>query len=170
MNDIAMTVIGNVVNDVEMRFTPSGEPVAKFRVASSTRRYDRVHERWVDGDTHYLSVSCWRGLAHNIVQSVKKGMPVIVVGRLRSRQVERQCGDTRHITTFHDIEASAVGPDLSRGIADFERIRRTAVTESEQRELADDMEVERMVAEDASLEDVALDVDLETGEILEPVS
>ncbi|MBM3670502.1 MAG: single-stranded DNA-binding protein, partial [Actinobacteria bacterium] len=49
MNDIAMTVIGNVVNDVEMRFTPSGEPVAKFRVASSTRRYDRVHERWVDG-------------------------------------------------------------------------------------------------------------------------
>ena len=70
MNDISMTVIGNVVNDVEMRFTPSGEPVAKFRVAASTRRFDRVNERWMDGDTHYLSVSCWRGLAHNVVHTV----------------------------------------------------------------------------------------------------
>ena len=170
MNDIAMTVIGNVVNDVEIRFTPSREPVAKFRVAASTRRYDRVHERWVDGDTHYLSVSCWRGLAHNIVQSVKKGMPVIVVGRLRSRQVEREVGETRYLTTFHDIEASAVGPDLSRGIADFERIRRTSVTESEERELADAMESERIAAEDAALDDESLKVDLATGEILEPVS
>jgi hypothetical protein len=74
MNDIAMTIIGNVVNDVEMRFTPSGEAVAKFRVAAGTRRYDRVHERWVDGDTHYLSVSCWRGLAHNVVHSEGSGM------------------------------------------------------------------------------------------------
>jgi single-stranded DNA-binding protein len=61
MNDITLCVVGNVVNEVELRFTKSGEPVASFRVAGGTRRYDRASERWVDGDTHYFTVSCWRG-------------------------------------------------------------------------------------------------------------
>ena len=63
MNDITLSVVGNVVNDVDLRFTPSGEAVASFRVASTTRRFDRNNERWIDGDTHYFTVSCWQNTA-----------------------------------------------------------------------------------------------------------
>ena len=115
MNDITMNVIGNVVNEVELRFTKAGEPVASFRVASGTRRFDRNSGRWVDGDTHYFTVSCWRGLAHNVVQSLHKGMPVMVIGRLRSREVERPCKEHNHTVRYFDIEATSVGPDLARG-------------------------------------------------------
>ena len=159
MNDLTLTVVGNVVNDVELRLTKSGEPVASFRVASSTRRFDRAHDRWVDGDTHYFTVSCWRGLAHNVVQTLQKGMPVIVHGRLRSREVERPCKEQNHIVRYLDIEATSVGPDLARGTATFTRVKRESVVESERRALAD------AIAE-AGLSSGDL-VDLETGEILE---
>jgi len=157
MNDITMTVVGNVVRDVELRFTTAGDPVASFRVATSTRRFDRATEKWVDGDTHYFSVTCWRGMAHNVVQSVVKGMPVVVTGRLRSREVPRPCGEQGHIVRYHDIEAVAVGPDLARGIATFTRVKRDAVVESEERLIAD------VLTSAGELESV----DLETGEVLE---
>ena len=73
MNDITFPVVGNVVNDVELRFTKSGEPVASFRIAASTRRFDRANDRWVDGDTHYFTVSCWRGLAQNVAADAHEG-------------------------------------------------------------------------------------------------
>lgn len=158
MNDITIELVGNVVNEVEMRFTKSGEPVASFRVATSTRRFDRTHERWVDGDTHYFTVSCWRGLAHNAVQSLQKGQPVIVKGRLRSREVERPCGEHSHVVRYLDIEASSVGHDLARGTSVFTRVKRESVVESERRAVADAMI-------EAGLADSDL-VDLETGEIL----
>lgn len=159
MNDITLSVVGNVVNDVEMRFTKAGEPVASFRVASSTRRFDRANERWVDGDTHYFTVSCWRGLAHNVLQSLQKGMPVIVHGRLRSREVERPCKEQTHIVRYLDIEATSVGPDLARGTATFARVKRESVVESERRAVAD-------AIVEAGLVDSDL-VDLETGEIID---
>jgi len=159
MNDITLCVVGNVVNEVELRFTKSGEPVASFRVAGGTRRYDRASERWVDGDTHYFTVSCWRGLAHNVVQTLHKGMPVIVQGRLRSREVERPCKEQTHIVRYLDIEASSVGCDLARGVAVFTRVKRESVVESERRAVADALG-------EAALADDAV-VDLETGEILE---
>jgi len=159
MNDITLCVVGNVVNEVELRFTKSGEPVASFRVASGTRRFDRSSDRWVDGDTHYFTVSCWRGLAHNVVQSLGKGMPVIVHGRLRSREVERPCKDQTHIVRYLDIEATSVGADLARGVSVFTRVKRESVVESERRALAD-------AIVEAGL-DVASEVDLETGEIIE---
>lgn len=137
MNDITFTVIGNVVNDVELRFTRAGDPVASFRLASTSRRFDRAHSRWIDGDTHYFTVSCWRGLAPNVVQSVTKGMPVIVIGRLRSREVERACGDASHSIRYYDIEATSVGPDLSRGTATFHRVKRESTTQNERRILAE---------------------------------
>jgi len=185
MNDITMTVVGNVVRDVELRFTTAGDPVASFRIASSTRRFDRASERWVDSDTHYFTVTCWRSMAHNVVQSLSKGMPVVVTGRLRSREVERPCGEQAHIVRFHDIEAIAVGPDLSRGIATFTRVKREAAVESEARAVADalaaraeldlqgeeELEVaEALVsaaaAEEAGVEGVGVEeVDLATGEI-----
>lgn len=167
MNDITFSVIGNVVNDVNLRFTRSGEPVASFRIASSTRRFDRQAERWVDGDTHYFTVSCWRSLAQNVLQTLTKGMPVLVVGRLRSREVPRPCStgaDHTHLVRFFDIEASSVGPDLARGTATFTRVKREAVVESERRSLAD------VLAQSGLDEDEV--IDLETGEIMavgEPV-
>ncbi|MDP4804714.1 MAG: single-stranded DNA-binding protein [Candidatus Nanopelagicales bacterium] len=165
MNDIELTIVGNVVRDVEMRFTSSGEPVASFRVACGTRRFDRSHERWVDGDTHYFTVSCWRALARNVVQSVEKGMPVVVRGRLRSRELERECGDHKHVTRFQDIEAVAVGHDLSRGVAKFTRVKHESVVESERRAEADILAAAGVSAELAELEELIVDV--ETGEVKE---
>ena len=165
MNDIYFTVVGNVVKDVEMRFTSAGDPVASFRVAMSSRRFDRQNERWVDSDTHYFTVTCWRTLAHNVVQSVVKGMPVVVYGRLRSREVSRPCGETSHIMRYQDIEAVAVGPDLSRGISTFTRVKREAAVESEARAAADVLAAAALMEEEAER---MANVDLETGEILEP--
>lgn len=156
MNDITLPVIGNVVNDVELRFTKSGEPVANFRLAASSRRYDRANDRWVDGDTHYFTVSCWRGLAVNVAETLAKGMPVVVVGRLRSREVQRPCGDHSHTVRYSDIEAFSVGPDLTRGVATFTRVKREAAVESERRAVADAMIASGLVEL----------VDPETGEIV----
>jgi single-strand DNA-binding protein len=155
MNDLVFTIVGNVVNEVEMRFTSAGDPVASFRVAMSSRRFDRASERWVDRDTHYFTVSCWRAMAHNVAQSIVKGMPVVVHGRLRTREIEQACGERKHMIRYHDIEAFAVGPDLARGVATFARVKRQAAVESEERAIADAM---------ATAAELGL-VDLETGEI-----
>lgn len=152
MNDVMMTLIGNVIKDVDLRFTSNGDPVATFRVASNTRRFDRESERWIEGDTHYLSVTCWRNLASNVANSVKKGMPVIVYGRLRSREVERPCGEGSHTVRYHDVEAFAVGPDLTRGTADFSRVKSAAVVENETRIIADVMSAAALVDELEELE------------------
>ena len=152
MNDVMMTLIGNVIKDVDLRFTSNGDPVATFRVASNTRRFDRDSERWIEGDTHYLSVTCWRNLASNVANSVKKGMPVIVYGRLRSREVERPCGEGSHTVRYHDVEAYAVGPDLTRGTADFSRVKSAAVVENETRIVADVMSAAAVLDELEQLE------------------
>lgn len=152
MNDVMMTIVGNVIRDVDLRFTTNGDPVATFRVASNTRRFDRENERWIEGDTHYLSVTCWRNMASNVANSVKKGMPVVVYGRMRSREVERPCGETSHTVRYQDIEAYAVGPDLARGTAEFTRVKSAAVAENEERAMADVMGAAALVEESESVE------------------
>lgn len=181
MNEITMTVVGNVVNDVKLRFTKNGDAVASFRVAAGTRRYDRTSQGWVDGDTHFFDVSCWRGLGQNVVQTIVKGMPVVIVGRLRSREVHKECGDHVHPITYHDIDAVNVGPDLSKGVATFTRVKRDAVLAAEQRseEEIRDMAIRRGLPggglEEDEFDEDDLDalpdvdrelVDPETGEIL----
>lgn len=150
MNDITVNVVGNVASDVDLRVTKGGHPVASFRIAVGTRRYDQAQGGWVDGDTHFFTVNCWRGLAHNVLRSFTKGMPVLVTGRLRTREVARQCGDHSHPVRYYDIEASSAGPDLARGVATFTRVKRDAVVASEQRALAEARAI----------------IDTETGEIL----
>lgn len=157
MYDITVTVIGNVASDVALRFTHAGEPVASFRLAAGTRRFDREGNRWVDGDTHFFSVSCWRGLARNVLESLRKGMPVVVQGRLRTREVSRPCGESGHTIRYVDIDAVTVGHDLTRGTAQFTRVKREAVVASEQRAVADALL-------EAGLADM---VDPETGELLD---
>ncbi len=168
MNDITLSVVGNVVNDVDLRFTASGEAVASFRVASTTRRFDRNNERWIDGDTHYFTVSCWRQMAHNVASSLIKGMPVVVTGRMRSREHEKVCGDHTHTMRYVDIEAIAVGPDLARGTCVYTKVRKDSVVESERRMLADALGQDTVDYLDRIGADgeVTESIDVETGEIV----
>lgn len=148
MFDINVTVVGNVATDVELRFTSSGEPVASFRMATNSRRWDRGSERWIDGETQYFQVSCWRSLAHNVAQSIAKGMPIVVTGKLKTREIDRPCDGTEHShrVRYVDIEATSLGPDLARGTTTFARVKRDSVQDTERRILADVMGVESQEA------------------------
>lgn len=134
---VTVTVAGNVVDEVSRRTTPSGKHLATFRLAHHTRTYDRHTQAWVEREPEYYSVSCWDRLAENVADSVAKGMPVIVVGRLNHYTVDKQVGAEQ--VTFHrmDITAETVGPDLSRGVAQFRRTKAQAVRRAEERAVAD---------------------------------
>lgn len=111
--DTTITIVGNLVADAELRFTQSGQPVANFRVASTPRYFDKQTNDWKDGDGLFLTVNCWRGMAENVAESLRKGMRVIVVGRLRQRSYEKD-GQKR---TVYEVEADSVGPDLKSASA-----------------------------------------------------
>lgn len=128
MNDIPITIVGNVCSDPQMSPTSTGVARTSFRVASNPRRYkDGV---WVDGDPTYVTVICFRGLAENTAGSVRKGDPVIVTGRLRTRE---WTGEQKGVSV--EIDATSVGFDLARGTAAFARIRREAPVPELDREL-----------------------------------
>jgi single stranded DNA-binding protein (ssb) len=118
MNETTMTIVGNVVEDPRRRQTKNGHAVTNFRVASTSRRYDREQERFVDNGTLFITVTCWRGLAENVDKSIRKGQPVVVTGRyyMREYTVEEQ------VRTAYELEATAVGHDLSRGTTQFTRV------------------------------------------------
>jgi single-strand DNA-binding protein len=122
MNETHMTLIGNVVEDPRRRETKNGHAVTNFRVASTSRRYDREQDRFVDSGTLYVTVTCWRGLAENVDKSIRKGQPVVVNGRyyMREYTVDEQ------VRTAYELEAIAVGHDLSRGTTDFTRVYQNA--------------------------------------------
>ncbi|MBA2555089.1 MAG: single-stranded DNA-binding protein [Geodermatophilaceae bacterium] len=120
MNDTVITVVGRIVNIPKRRLTEAGISVTNFRLASTARRQDRDSKEWVDGDTLYLNVSCWRQLADNVARSVIKGDPVIVRGRVFTRHFELD-GQKRQ---SYDMEANAVGADLSWGQVEFSRTRK----------------------------------------------
>ncbi|WP_344355916.1 single-stranded DNA-binding protein [Streptomyces gobitricini] len=117
MNDTMVTVVGNVATSVDYRETAAGG-VAKFRFAATARRWDRERASWADGHTSFYTVSAWRALGANLAASVSVGDPLVVHGRLRVREEDRD-GQRR---TFVDIDASAVGHDLSRGTSAFRRV------------------------------------------------
>lgn len=114
MNETHVTVVGNAVVDPVMRFTKNGVTVTNFRVASSSRRFDRDAGEWRDVDSLYLGVNCWRTLGENVVESVRKGDAVVVTGRLVQRDYLTEEGDKR---TSFEVDAISVGPDLTRGRA-----------------------------------------------------
>lgn len=124
MNETMMTVSGNLVSDVEFRVTTRGDALARFRVASTIKRYDRASGRWLDGDTTYWNVTAWRRAAENAAKSLAKGHPVLVHGRVRQRTVDREVAGAPGATmavTFTDLEAVSFGLDLSRCRAQFQR-------------------------------------------------
>ena len=120
--DTVITVVGNLVDHPELRFTPSGAAVANFRIASTPRQFDRQSGEWKDGDTLFLSCAVWRQAAENVAESLQKGMRVIVQGRLKIRQFERQDGSRGQST---EIDVDEVGPSLRSATAKVTRASRS---------------------------------------------
>src|SRR5690625_7117526 len=101
--DTQITLVGNLVDDEDLRFTAQGTPVANFRVASTPRTFDRQAGEWKDGEAMFLTCTVWRQYAENIAETLTKGMRVIVQGRLKQRSFETQQGEKR--TVFEvDVE------------------------------------------------------------------
>src|ERR671928_289852 len=118
--ETVITVIGNLVDDPELRFTPSGAAVAKFRVASTPRTFDRQTNEWKDGEGLFLTCNVWRQAAENVAESLTRGMRVIVQGRLKQRSYETREGEKR---TVYEIEVDEVGPSLRNATA---KVNKTA--------------------------------------------
>jgi single-strand DNA-binding protein len=118
MNETLVTVVGNVATQPEIRNTPAGVNVARFRLATTARRWDQKNGGWSDGPTSFFTVWAWRGLGQNVMASVGIGEPLVIQGRLRVREEERN--GQRYISA--DIDAVAVGHDLTRGTSAFRRV------------------------------------------------
>ena len=119
--ETSITVVGNLVADPELRFTPNGAAVANFRIASTPRRFNRQTSQWEDGEAMYLTCNVWRQAAENVAESLSKGMRVIVQGRLRQRSYESREGERRSI---FEVEVDEVGPSLSFATAQVTRASR----------------------------------------------
>jgi single-strand DNA-binding protein len=107
--DVTITVVGNLTDDPELRFTPSGAAVANFTVASTPRVLDKNTNEWKDGDSLFLRCSIWRQAAENVAESLQRGSRVLVTGRLRQRSYETKEGEKR---TVVELEVDEVGPSL----------------------------------------------------------
>jgi single-strand DNA-binding protein len=107
--ETVITVVGNVTDDPELRFTPGGAAVANFTVASTPRTFDRQTNEWKDGDTLFLRCSVWRQAAENVAESLHRGTRVVVQGRLKQRSYETREGEKR---TVVELEVDEVGPSL----------------------------------------------------------
>jgi single-strand DNA-binding protein len=112
--ETVITVVGNLVDDPELRFTPSGAAVAKFRVASTPRTFDKATNEWKDGESLFLSCSVWRQAAENVAESLQRGMRVVVQGRLSQRSYEDKQGVKR---TVFELEADEVAVSLRNATA-----------------------------------------------------
>jgi single-strand DNA-binding protein len=121
MNDTYTTVIGNLASEVSLRTTASGRAFASFRIASNPRKFNRATNQWVDSDPNYFTVTCWGALAENAQESLKKGDPVVVNGKLKIRQWQ----DGEKSGTAVEVDAQAVGADLARGVSTFNRVNRS---------------------------------------------
>ena len=120
--DTQITIAGNLVDDPELRFTPAGQPVARFRVASTPRFRDNSTGEWKDGDSLFLTCNVWRQAAENVAESLTRGMRVLVSGRLRQRSYETKEGEKR---TVYEVEVNDVGPSLRNASAKVNRIARS---------------------------------------------
>jgi single-strand DNA-binding protein len=121
--ETTITVIGNLTDDPELRFTPSGAAVAKFRIASTPRTLDRASGEWRDGEPLFLSCTVWRQAAENVAESLQRGARVIVSGRLRQRSYETREGEKR---TVIELEVDEIGPSLRYATAKVQKMSRSS--------------------------------------------
>ncbi len=119
-NEIIVTIVGNCVNDPELRFLASGVAVASFTVASTPRTFDKQSNEWKDGETLFLRCSIWRDAAENVAESLTRGTRVIVTGRLKSRSYEKD-GQQR---TAYELDVEEVGPSLRYARANVRKAER----------------------------------------------
>jgi single-strand DNA-binding protein len=119
--ETVLTIVGNLTADPELRFTPSGDAVANFTVASTPRTFDRQSQEWKDGDALFMRCSVWRQAAENVAESLTRGTRVIVQGRLRQRSYETKEGEKR---TVVELEVDEVGPSLKFAQASVQRASR----------------------------------------------
>lgn len=117
-----ITVVGNLVADPELRFTPSGAAVCNFRIASTPRTFDKQTNEWKDGEGLFLTCNVWRQAAENAAESLERGMRVIVTGQLKSRQYETREGEKR---TVMEIEVEEVGPSMKYATAKVSKAMRS---------------------------------------------
>ncbi len=120
--DTVITVVGNLVDDPELRFTPSGAAVANFRIASTPRSFNKQSNQWEDGEALFLSCSIWRQAAENVAESLQRGMRVVVSGRLKQRSYETREGEKR---TVIELEVDEVGPSLRYATAKVTKTSRS---------------------------------------------
>ncbi len=119
--DTQITLVGNLVDDPQLRYTSTGQAVASFRMASTPRFLDKNTNEWKDGDALFMSCSVWRQAAENVAESLQRGMRVIVSGRLRQRSYETKEGEKR---TVYEVEVDEVGPSLRNASAKVVRSSR----------------------------------------------
>jgi single-strand DNA-binding protein len=109
VNDTIITIVGNLTDDPELRFTPSGAAVANFTIASTPRRFNKQSQEWEDGESMFLRCSIWRQAAENVAESLQKGMRVIAQGHLKQRAYETREGEKR---TVFEVDVLTIGPSL----------------------------------------------------------
>jgi single-strand DNA-binding protein len=120
--ETTITVVGNLTDDPELRFTPSGAAVAKFRIASTPRTLDRQSGEWKDGEPLFLACNIWRDAAEHVAESLQRGSRVIVQGRLRQRSYETREGEKR---TVYELEVDEIGPSLRYATAKVQKMSRS---------------------------------------------
>jgi single-strand DNA-binding protein len=120
--ETTITVVGNLTDDPELRFTPSGAAVAKFRIASTPRTLDRQSGEWKDGEPLFLACNIWRDAAEHVAESLQRGARVIVQGRLRQRSYETREGEKR---TVYELEVDEIGPSLRYATAKVQKMARS---------------------------------------------
>ncbi|MBI1377974.1 MAG: single-stranded DNA-binding protein [Frankiales bacterium] len=120
--DIQITVVGNLTNDPELRFTPSGAAVASFTIASNSRYLDKQTNEWKDGEPVFMRCSVWRQYAENVAESLTRGTRVIATGRLKQRSYETREGEKR---TVLEMEVDDVGPALRTATAKVTKVARS---------------------------------------------
>jgi single-strand DNA-binding protein len=125
--DTQITIAGNLVDDPELRFAPAAQPVARFRMASVPRYFDKTANEWKDGDGLFLTVNVWRQQAENVTESLQRGTRVIVTGRLKQRSYETKEGDKR---TVLEVEADEVAPSLKFASAKVTKVSRSRADSS----------------------------------------
>jgi single-strand DNA-binding protein len=120
--DTTITLIGNLTDDPELRYTPNGAAVANFTVASTPRFMDKATNEWKDGDTLFLRCSIWRQAAENVAESLTRGARVILSGRLKQRSYETKEGEKR---TVYEVEVDEIGPSLKNATAKVNKTTRS---------------------------------------------
>jgi single-strand DNA-binding protein len=126
VNETELTVVGNIVNSPQRSRLPSGDSVTNFRMASTSRRFDRETQAWTDHRTFFVDVECWGELGGNVSHTLSKGDPVVVKGEIYTHAWDSEQGRRSR----PQLRAAHVGPDLTRGVADFRRSAR-AVPQAE---------------------------------------